>query len=42
MESKQITDNGILNEELFNIPRPMDIKLNIKPLFGKRIPVLVY
>ena len=42
MESKQITDNEILNEKLFNIPRPMDIKLNIKPLFGKRIPFEVY
>ena len=25
-------------QELFNIPRPLDTKINIKPLFGVRIP----
>ena len=24
---------------LFNVPRPIDIKLNVKPLFGVRVPV---
>ena len=24
--------------ELFDIPRPLDLKLNVKPLFGERIP----
>jgi L-fucose isomerase-like protein len=28
-----------INQDLFNIPKPMDVKLNIKPLFGKRIPL---
>jgi L-fucose isomerase-like protein len=26
-------------KDLFNIPRPCDVQLNIKPLFGKRIPI---
>jgi len=28
--------------ELFNIPRPKDIKLNVKPLFGIRVPIQLH
>jgi len=34
--------NTVLEKELFNIPRPIDARINVKPLFGKRIPAEIH
>lgn len=36
--TKELFANQPVSGNLFNIPRPLDTRLNIKPLFGVRIP----